>query len=196
MEAIPAAELFYDTISLHTLPIIGKILFVSTPKVKYSGHAAAYRSYNMMRQRCLNPKDPRFYDYGGRGIRICARWRKSFTAFLQDMGPRPEGTSIGRINNNGNYDPGNCKWQTRKQQQNNRKNSHLVEYKWFVMTVCEWAECLALNKSTLAKRLSRGWPVKDAFSIPISDDTWIRRRRNLTLPPSPAPSSALPAPGG
>jgi len=88
------------------------------------GHAArlspAYRSWMAMNGRCRNPNDPGFHLYGGRGITICDRWR-DFVCFLEDMGDRPPGTSIDRIDNDGNYEPGNCRWATPKQQGQRRR---------------------------------------------------------------------------
>lgn len=74
-----------------------------------------YKSWNQMRQRCTNPKHHAWHRYGGKGVRVCPEWN-SFEGFLQDMGERPEGTSLGRIGDVGNYEPGNCRWQTDKEQ--------------------------------------------------------------------------------
>jgi hypothetical protein len=96
------------------------------------GHAvrgrasAEYRAWDHIRRRCLNPKDKSFQNYGGRGIAICERWRDSFEAFLADMGrkPAPELT-IERVDNDGNYEPSNCKWATRFEQTHNRRPNKL-----------------------------------------------------------------------
>lgn len=76
-----------------------------------------------MRRRCLNPKDQAFHNYGGRGITVCEEWRYSFQAFIDDMGRCPPGLTLDRINNDGNYEPGNCRWTDRVTQARNKRNS-------------------------------------------------------------------------
>lgn len=83
-------------------------------------YTRAWRSWSSMHDRCRNPNAPKFAHYGGRGIKVCDQW-KEFEQFLIDMGERPEGTTLDRINVNGMYEPSNCRWATHKEQRHNRR---------------------------------------------------------------------------
>lgn len=119
-----------------------------------------YTCWLSMIQRCCNPKNRRYKDYGGRGIAVCGEW-KDFTNFLSDMGERPNGKSIDRIDVNGNYEPSNCRWATTKEQQNNLRNNRKVDYKGTTLTITELAEIFDIDRYVLYARLKRaGWDVE------------------------------------
>ncbi len=116
-----------------------------------------------MRARCNNPEHQSYHNYGGRGILVCERW-DDFLLFVQDVGDKPTPEhSIDRIDNDGNYDPANIRWATRKEQSNNRRVNRLIEYKGETKTITEWGEILGINYMTLHCRLNRGLTVEEAF---------------------------------
>jgi hypothetical protein len=119
-----------------------------------------------MRQRCSNPSDRSYCDYGGRGIRVCDRWADSFENFLADMGEAPKGMQIDRINNDGPYAPDNCRWTTPKRNSRNRRSNVYVEHNGVTRTVAEWAEVTGLERKTLEYRIRSGWPAEKALSTP------------------------------
>jgi len=123
-----------------------------------------YVSWMAMRARCNNKNDPRFSDYGGRGITVCARWNYSFLNFLSDMGERPNGKSLDRINNNGNYEPENCRWATRQEQQRNLRNNRYFIFRGRRLLTQEIAEQTGVPSELLWNRLARGWSAERAVT--------------------------------
>lgn len=126
----------------------------------------SYQSWYGMIQRCTNKNNKKWPRYGGRGITVCERWRK-FENFLADMGERPEGTSIDRIDNDGNYEPGNCRWATQKQQGNNRGNNIRVIVSGKEVTASEASRMMGADRATVARRIRSGWSVEDSVSIAV-----------------------------
>lgn len=121
-----------------------------------------------MRNRCSNPKNRAFPSYGGRGIRVCDRWQQ-FTAFLEDMGRAPsKGYSIDRINNDGNYEPGNCRWATKTTQARNKRTTRHVTLNGVTKPLKEWQELGILKVSTVQfyNRVRAGLSEADALTIP------------------------------
>lgn len=120
-------------------------------------YSSEYRIWIGMRQRCSNPNNSRWEDYGGRGIHVCGRWDADFKAFLEDMGKRPVGTTLDRIDNEGPYSPENCRWATASQQQKNALRKHKrVTVNGREMTLEECAQASGLSRSGIAERVRKG----------------------------------------
>lgn len=114
-----------------------------------------YRIWKAMRNRCNNPNAHRYHRYGGRGVRVCARW-DSFSAFLADMGEAPEGKSLDRWpDKDGNYSVGNCRWATSVEQGRNTSQNRMVTHEGRTMTLSAWAEHLGTTADVIWKRLHR-----------------------------------------
>jgi lambda repressor-like predicted transcriptional regulator len=136
-----------------------------------------YGIWQGMIKRCTNPKNRAFHRYGGRGIAVCRRWLKSFSAFHADMGPCPAGLTLERNDNNKGYSPANCVWATRQQQNNNRRDNLILEFNGKRMSLAAWARELKLSEVALRCRILRGWPVPLALTTPIGAP----RRTSLML---------------
>lgn len=141
---------------------------------------STYRSWLCMKTRCENPNDPSFPMYGGRGILICSRWRNSFSAFLHDMGERPKGTSLDRIDNSRGYFPDNCRWSTPKQQIRNRTDNRLITFNGLTKCLAEWAEAIGVSPEAMSKRL-KNWSVERAMTEPANRHKRTRHRSILTV---------------
>lgn len=119
-----------------------------------------------MIQRCTNPKNTSWANYGGRGIKVCRRWRDSFDDFLADVGEKPEGDySIDRKDNDGDYEPGNVQWTIRTKQNRNRRNTQLISFRGKRKTLVEWEEESGIKWVTIRARLRRGWSIRDALTV-------------------------------
>lgn len=127
-------------------------------------NSPTYNSWANMIQRCTNKNSHKYPDYGGRGITFDSSWIR-FESFLEDMGERPNGTTLDRRDNDGNYEPSNCRWATIDQQANNKRNNRIIEYQGESLTMAQWAKKLGINYGTLQTRIDRcGWSVEDALS--------------------------------
>lgn len=137
----------------------------------YSGEVGGkrnptYTAWRSMHARCRDPSRKDFHRYGGRGISVCDRW-KSFEAFLSDMGEKSPPMQLGRIDNDGMYEPNNCRWETPSQQARNRRNTVYVHAFGQTQSLCEWAERFGIRADTLKYRLRRGLNPEAALSIPV-----------------------------
>jgi len=145
----------------------------ATAKTRFTTHGKSrttiHSVWKHLRQRCDNPKDAAYDDYGARGITYDPRWAV-FENFLADMGEAPEGMTIDRIDNDGNYSKENCRWATKKEQANNRrlrKNSRYFTYDGETLTATQWAIKLGLNRSILYRRRAIGWDDPKIITTPV-----------------------------
>jgi hypothetical protein len=124
--------------------------------------------YGGMLSRCYNPHHDAWNNYGGRGIEVAERWlgRGGFASFAADMGKRPSiHHTLDRIDVNGPYAPGNCRWATKREQCRNTRYNRRITYDGVTMNLCEWSEVTGLKRTTISARLSHGWTVEDALTI-------------------------------
>jgi hypothetical protein len=128
-----------------------------------------YGSWKAMISRCYNKCEPRYADYGGRGITVCDRWRGrgGLANFLADMGPKPSPKhSVGRQKSDKGYEPSNCRWETHLEQGRNKRNANLLTHKGKTLHIAAWDRELGLHTGGVRLRLSRGWTVHEALSTP------------------------------
>lgn len=147
----------------------------STIKAKTTHGAsktATYRTWRSIINRCENPNTQSFHLYGGRGIKICARWR-SFSNFLLDMGEKPIGMSIDRIDNDGDYEPSNCKWSTNKEQSSNTRRNHRITYMGETKILTQWIEDCNLSKSSFYYHLKKS---NDSLQALLSTKKYSKKR--------------------
>jgi hypothetical protein len=160
------------------------------PRGKLEGEAWSkwpeYSVWRQMVQRCTLSTSPNYPWYGGRDIRVCARWtvgefgKTGFECFIEDMGRRPEGMTLDRADPDGNYEPNNCRWATWTEQQNNRGNNRFLEAAGRRLTVSQWAHQTQISPHTISDRLKRGWTAEQAVGI-APRPAGPARRPNRTL---------------
>lgn len=125
-----------------------------------------YGIWSAMMSRCNNPNSGAYHNYGGRGIRVCERWHR-FEDFYADMGERPQGKSLERINNDKGYSPENCIWAEREVQARNRRDTRYLTSDGVTKSVAEWSDETGISIGTICRRLQQGWSDHEAVSIPI-----------------------------
>jgi len=129
-----------------------------------AGKTRTYRIWQNMLSRCFNEKSTGYYRYGGRGIKVCARWC-IFLNFFEDMGEAVGDLSINRIDNDGNYEPGNCQWATQKEQARNTSRTVLLDYQGEIKKQKELCEEFGVSYNMVRKRIKRGWNAQDAIHV-------------------------------
>lgn len=124
-----------------------------------------YCTWQGMIQRCTNPKHKTWKHYGGRGIQVCEKWRRSFEAFVEDMPGWSPGLTLHR-KNDGNYEPGECCWATMKEQNNHSRHNRLVTLNGETLNVTQWCDKLSIPRMRVFNRIHRGWSEEEALSTP------------------------------
>lgn len=122
-----------------------------------------YSTWAGMKARCNNPENNLYKNYGGRGIKLCEPWNR-FVNFLNDMGEKPPGKSLDRIDPNGDYSPKNCRWATPKMQSRNQRNTIYLEYNGERRPMAEWAEIMGIKRKVMEYRIREGWSVEEALN--------------------------------
>lgn len=144
--------------------------YLKQQKWSSDGRDQARRSWDAMMDRCFNPKHPNYSNYGERGITVCEQWR-SFEGFFADMGERPAGKTLGRIDNDVGYQPGNCRWETVAEQSNNRRNTKFVTIMGKRQPLTLACRELGIERYVVYARLRMGWSEQDAFNVPVKKYT-------------------------
>lgn len=127
-----------------------------TTNQREGAHDPVYTAWTSMKDRCGNPATRHYARYGGRGIKVCAAWVEDFAAFRDHLGPRPHGYSLERINNEGDYEPNNVRWASKKEQANNRTTNILITMEGKTLTMKQWGELLGISYHVLRGRRAEG----------------------------------------
>lgn len=151
----------------------GCIRHTTKPSLKHGlTKSKVYDSWRASIKRCHNPKNHAYHLYGGRGIKVCDRWRYSFDAFLEDMGHPPTSRhSLDRIDTNGDYEPGNCRWATQLEQSNNQRTNRRITFQGETLTIAEWSRRTGIKPQTIRMRL-------DKYKLSVSEALTRRVRQH------------------
>jgi hypothetical protein len=126
----------------------------------------AWRSYHAMMTRCYNERQRTYQQYGGRGITVCDRWRAGFEFFYADMGDRPDGMTLDRLDVNAGYSPSNCRWATDDEQVNNKQDSVILEWQGERLNVAQWSAKTGISRGAIETRIKLGWDIEKTLTIP------------------------------
>lgn len=138
-----------------------------------------YQSWRGMKERCSNPKNIHWHLYGGKGIKVCDRWIGDLLAFYEDMGPRPEGMSLDRIDSNGNYCPENCRWADANTQAFNTCTTRQITFEGETLSLNRMADKYGHGEATVRYRLNQGWSIEDALLLPVGDQRVYNKHSEL-----------------
>lgn len=164
---------------MHPLCCPGGIPYAAVAMTNYRRNPAAtnhrlrqaidptFRTWRAMLQRCHDPKHHNYRYYGGRDIRVCERWLV-FQNFVDDMGERPQGTTLDRISSTGDYHPNNCRWADIVTQNRNHGGNRLLTYQGRTQCLSAWADEVGMQRITLSKRMEAGWAVERALTEPVA----------------------------
>lgn len=141
-------------------------LAVHTTHGMTNSHRRLRWIWALMKARCSNPNLPAYKNYGGRGIIVCDRWKNDFAAFVSDMGECPPKHQIDRIDNNGNYEPSNCRWATRSENNRNTRQNRKITINGITKILCEWEEIAPVGALAFRARIYAGWPPEIALIVP------------------------------
>jgi hypothetical protein len=138
-----------------------------------------YQSWRGMLERCSNPKNIHWHIYGGKGIKVCDRWIGNLLAFFEDMGHRPEGMSLDRIDSNGNYCPENCRWADADTQAFNTCTTRQITFEGETLSLNRMAEKYGHGEATVRYRLDQGWSIKEALLLEVGDQRIFNKNAKL-----------------
>lgn len=131
-------------------------------------HSRLYRIWNAMKERCLCETNPNYGNYGGRGISVCSKWEDNFQAFYDwaMSNGYNDNLTLDRVDVNGNYEPSNCRWSTRKEQNFNKRNNRLLTYNGKTQTLQQWSDEIGMEYTTILYRIEHGWTIEAALTVP------------------------------